>query len=196
VRRSSTRPGIASRPWYRNLLVAPGLRLGYGSVLLPGLAEALEKGDEALIEHEVDRLARRVLEAGRSWQRSDAEALEAVRPPVLPARRHKVRVGLGLGLIPVSVALSLQIPHVVGEAIEAIRRLGRPETDSLPAGHSLTLLCGAFAALALLDGIVKFFARNHLITVSRLVEERLKNDLVAHIARLPAQWLDRASTGT
>jgi N-acetylated-alpha-linked acidic dipeptidase len=57
--------GIASRPWYRNLLVAPGLRLGYGSVLLPGLAEALEKGDEALIEHEVDRLARRVLEAGR-----------------------------------------------------------------------------------------------------------------------------------
>ena len=48
--------GIASRPWFQNLLVAPGRRLGYGAVVLPGLVEALEAGDERLITREIERL--------------------------------------------------------------------------------------------------------------------------------------------
>ncbi len=48
--------GIASRPWFRNLLVAPGLDLGYGAVTLPGLREAIESEDLRAIEHERDRL--------------------------------------------------------------------------------------------------------------------------------------------
>ena len=33
--------GIAGRPWYRNLLVAPGRNLGYGATVMPGISEAL-----------------------------------------------------------------------------------------------------------------------------------------------------------
>ena len=33
--------GLHGRPWYRNLLVAPGRHLGYGATVMPGVAEAL-----------------------------------------------------------------------------------------------------------------------------------------------------------
>ncbi len=48
--------GIPSRPWFRNLVVAPGLDLGYGAVTLPALREAMDSEDDDLIKYEVDRL--------------------------------------------------------------------------------------------------------------------------------------------
>lgn len=33
------RKGLTGRPWYRNLIIAPGLNLGYGATPLPGLSE-------------------------------------------------------------------------------------------------------------------------------------------------------------
>ena len=65
--------GIAGRPWYRNLLVAPGRHLGYGATVMPGIAEALADfeaaGDEAEesalkhVEHEVQRMTRCIKQA-------------------------------------------------------------------------------------------------------------------------------------
>ncbi len=49
--------GIQSRPWFRNLLVAPGIDLGYGAATLPDLDEALESGDEARIEAAAKKLS-------------------------------------------------------------------------------------------------------------------------------------------
>lgn len=108
---------------------------------------------------------------------------------------HWVGVGIGVLCVPVSVVLSLWIPRVVGEAIEQIRRIGAHEADAKSAAGALTISCLTFAALAIADALVKFVARSNLIVASRHVEERLKNDLVAHIARLPAEWYDRARTG-
>ena len=48
--------GILSRPWFRNLTVAPHIDLGYGAAVLPGLAEALESENNAAVEFEVQRL--------------------------------------------------------------------------------------------------------------------------------------------
>ena len=50
--------GLKSRPWYQNLLVAPGRKLGYGAVMLPGITEALESNDMTTVALEVDRLIR------------------------------------------------------------------------------------------------------------------------------------------
>ena len=108
---------------------------------------------------------------------------------------HKVPVLIGCLCVPASVALSLWIPHVVGAAIEQIRRIGAHEADEASAVSALVTSCLFFAGLALADGFVKFVARSNLIVASRRVEEQLKNELVGHIARLPAQWYDKARTG-
>lgn len=39
--------GLAGRPWYRNLLYAPGRNTGYAAVTLPGLREAIAAGNDA-----------------------------------------------------------------------------------------------------------------------------------------------------
>jgi N-acetylated-alpha-linked acidic dipeptidase len=37
--------GLPGRPWYRHQIYAPGFYTGYGVKTLPGVREALEKGD-------------------------------------------------------------------------------------------------------------------------------------------------------
>ncbi len=43
--------------------------------------------------------------------------------------------------------------------------------------------------------MLSFTARHQLICASRVVEERLKADLVQHVSRLPISWFDTARTG-
>jgi N-acetylated-alpha-linked acidic dipeptidase len=51
--------GIPGRPYYQNILIAPGRDDGYGSVTLPGIAEAIEDGKAGVAESElVDLTAR------------------------------------------------------------------------------------------------------------------------------------------
>lgn len=49
--------GLAGRPWYRHTIFAPGTYQGYGVVLLPGVREALERGDWAVARAEAAVLA-------------------------------------------------------------------------------------------------------------------------------------------
>ena len=51
--------GIRGRPFYRNILFAPGRFDGYGAVGLPGLAEAIEDGEAGAASAEVADLAAR-----------------------------------------------------------------------------------------------------------------------------------------
>jgi N-acetylated-alpha-linked acidic dipeptidase len=37
-------PGLPGRPWYRNLICAPGRLTGYSAKTLPGVREAIEDG--------------------------------------------------------------------------------------------------------------------------------------------------------
>ncbi len=108
---------------------------------------------------------------------------------------HRATVAVGMLLVPVSVALSLWIPKVVGGALEQALRLAGPEAAAGPALAALSFACLQVALLSLADGVIKYFARSNLIVASRRVEEQLKNDLVAHILHLPMEWFDRARTG-
>lgn len=49
--------GLAGRPWYRHTVFAPGTYQGYGVVLLPGVREAVERGDWATARAEAAALA-------------------------------------------------------------------------------------------------------------------------------------------
>jgi N-acetylated-alpha-linked acidic dipeptidase len=63
--------GLPGRPWYRHQIYAPGFYTGYGVKTLPGVREALEKGDA----EEADRMAVNLIE---SLHRVRRVLLEAV----------------------------------------------------------------------------------------------------------------------
>ncbi len=50
-------PGLASRPWYRHSIYAPGTYTGYEVVLLPGVREAVDKKDWDAAKREAAALA-------------------------------------------------------------------------------------------------------------------------------------------
>ena len=57
--------GLRGRPWFRNLLFAPGLYTGYAPATLPGVREAAARGDADRIQHELGRLTSRLDAAAR-----------------------------------------------------------------------------------------------------------------------------------
>jgi N-acetylated-alpha-linked acidic dipeptidase len=49
--------GLPKRPWYKHTIFAPGEFTGYAAVVLPGVTEAIEKGDATLAQQQIDSLA-------------------------------------------------------------------------------------------------------------------------------------------
>jgi N-acetylated-alpha-linked acidic dipeptidase len=49
--------GLPHRPWYRHAIYAPGEYTGYAAVVIPGVNEALDKGDAAGVREELNALA-------------------------------------------------------------------------------------------------------------------------------------------
>ena len=56
--------GLPNRPWFRHLLIAPGLTTGYAPWPFPGLQEAVEQRDAALAATEAKRIAGVIAAAG------------------------------------------------------------------------------------------------------------------------------------
>ncbi len=49
--------GLPNRPWYRHAIYAPGQYTGYAAVVIPGVNEAIDKGDAALTQQQLGVLA-------------------------------------------------------------------------------------------------------------------------------------------
>ena len=78
--------GLPERPWYRHLLYAPESETGYRAITLPGLREAIERGDFAEAESEAERLAEAVsgyaadvAEAAARLERAEPSAQRSAR---------------------------------------------------------------------------------------------------------------------
>jgi N-acetylated-alpha-linked acidic dipeptidase len=50
-------PGLPRRPWFRHLIYAPGEYTGYAAVVIPGVNEALDKGDSVRARQQLAVLA-------------------------------------------------------------------------------------------------------------------------------------------
>ncbi len=119
-----------------------------------------------------------------SWFRPLARAFG--RPAAL-LRRHAGLVLFGTALVPVHAAVTLWMPRLLGDTL-----------DQLQAGGSADRLretCWLLAVLALVEAASRYVSRKTLIDASRHVEQALKNDLVAHLQKLPVSWFDRSRTG-
>ena len=64
-----------------------------------------------------------------------------------------------------------------------------------PEGHSLHWYFLGILAFAMISGIFRFLQRRVLIGISREIEFDLRNDLFAHLLRMPPAFFDRMTTG-
>ena len=107
---------------------------------------------------------------------------------------HRLLVLLGCVCIPIHAAVTLWMPRLLGDTLDLLQHgleVGRTTAASTTLRNTCLLLLG----LALAESLFRYVSRKTLIDVSRHVEEELKNDLIAHLQRLPAAWFDRSRTG-
>lgn len=93
--------------------------------------------------------------------------------------------------VPASSLLLLWMTHVIGRSLDLLQAGG----DGAPTDRTLADLCLLLAGIVTAEALARYFARRLLIDASRYAEELLKNELMAHIGRLPIAWFDRARTG-
>ncbi len=126
-----------------------------------------------------------------SWSSSITRAFGR---PLRLLMRHRLLVVTGCLCIPVHAFVTLWMPRLLGDTLDLLQdreKLG----DAVEAVARLRSTCLLLLALAVVESLSRYVSRKTLIDVSRHVEEQLKNDLVAHLQRLPIAWFDRSRTG-
>ncbi len=118
-------------------------------------------------------------------------SLDAFRRPLRLLARHRWLVATGVALVPVHAAITLWMPRLLGDSLDLLRQAdgGAGARTQLRETCLLLLVLGAAEAFA------RYVSRKTLIDASRFVEQELKDELVAHLMRLPVPWFDRARTG-
>ena len=56
-------PGLPGRPWFKHVLQAPGVELGYAAEAFPGIQQAIDVGDMDLAQQQATVVAERLTEA-------------------------------------------------------------------------------------------------------------------------------------
>ena len=129
---------------------------------------------------------RRRVDAARPLSRFRSIARAFGRPTAL-LRRHLGLVVIGVLFVPVHAAVTLWMPRLLGQTLDELHAGGTSER--------LAATCRLLLALAVVEAGSRFVSRKALIDASRHVEQDLKNELVAHLQRLPVAWFDRSRTG-
>jgi len=110
----------------------------------------------------------------------------------------------GLLFAAISAAFSVAVPVVVRQAVDSIPRFvelyhvydGSPFQSYLFSSFSLSLLVFGLMiiGLSLVSGVFTFLMRQTIVVMSRHVEYDLRNQLYAHMQRLPRRfYVDRAT---
>lgn len=60
--------GLPNRPWFRHAIYAPGEYTGYAAVVLPGVNEAIDQGDIAIVQQQIAALAAAIDKAARTLE--------------------------------------------------------------------------------------------------------------------------------
>ncbi len=73
--------GLPERPFYRHLLQAPGINLGYGAVTLPGVTQAIVDGNMTQASEQLDHVVQVVVQATHFLQQANRNCVEIVGRP-------------------------------------------------------------------------------------------------------------------
>jgi len=99
------------------------------------------------------------------------------------ARTYAVGGALTLGY----AAVFASVPMLVGWAISAVEK-------GLPAAE-VVRRCGWLAGATGLRGALRYFSRTAIFNAAREIEYEIRNDLFAHLQRLPQSFFQRWRTG-
>lgn len=102
-------------------------------------------------------------------------------------RRHARGLALGTAALLLTTLFSVASPWVLRHAIDD---LGLQVT-----GQKLRLYAGLLLGLVLVEGLFRYAMRRVLIGLSREIEYELRNDLFAHLLRLPLSYYHRQRVG-
>ncbi|MFT7535495.1 MAG: ATP-binding cassette subfamily B multidrug efflux pump [Hyphomicrobiaceae bacterium] len=96
-------------------------------------------------------------------------------------------VVVGLLLIPINCGVMLWMPRLLGDMIDILPKGGTTE--------ALANTCFLLLGLAIAEALTRFTSRKLLVNASRMVEQSLKDEMTAHLQRLPIAWFDKSRTG-
>ena len=102
-------------------------------------------------------------------------------------RQHATRIAIGFLCILLTNAFMLAAPWVTKYAVDS---LAESVTRQKLAGYAALII-----ALAVLRSTFQFFMRRLIIGVSRDVEYTFRNDLFAHLEKLPVSFYQKNKTG-
>lgn len=102
-------------------------------------------------------------------------------------RRHARGLALGTGALLLTTLFSVASPWVLRHAID--------DLSLQVTGQKLRLYAGLLLLLVLVEGLFRYAMRRVLIGLSREIEYELRNDLFAHLLRLPLSYYHRQRVG-
>lgn len=116
-----------------------------------------------------------------------ASAPQGVRRLAGYLGRHRIRYAVG-GLVTLGyAAVFAVVPMLVAWAIRAVEQ-GLPSEE-------VWRRCGALVAATVGRGALRYWSRTILFNAARQVEYEIRNDLFAHLQRLPQSFFQRWRTG-
>jgi ATP-binding cassette subfamily B protein len=102
-------------------------------------------------------------------------------------RRYRGRYAFGLACLLVTGTLAMAIPYLLKRAVDTIAAGG--------AVASVTWIALAIVAIAAVQSMARTFSRFVIFNVGRDIEYDLRNDLFAHLERLPLAYYQTQQTG-
>jgi len=102
-------------------------------------------------------------------------------------RRYWLRYTMGVACLLATASLAMLVPYLLKQAVDAIGR-GAPL-------RQVGRFAGWIIVIAVAQGIVRSFSRALIFNVGRDVEYDLRNDLFAHLQKLPLAYYHQQSTG-
>lgn len=102
-------------------------------------------------------------------------------------KRYKKKLILGFLFIFISISFSALFPLIVGNGIDALKS---GITYSKIIYYSI-----AAVTTSLISGFFLYLVRQHIIVVSREIENDLRFDFFSHIVRMPREFFNKNSTG-
>jgi ATP-binding cassette subfamily B protein len=102
-------------------------------------------------------------------------------------KKYKKKLILGFIFIILSISFSSLFPLIVGNGIDAIK--------SGVTTSQIIFYSGMAILAALIGGFFLYMVRQHIIVVSREIENDLRYDFFSHIVNMPRDFFNKNSTG-
>ncbi|HEU4430192.1 MAG TPA: ABC transporter ATP-binding protein [Myxococcota bacterium] len=135
----------------------------------------------------------------RSREQIAQERRQMFRRLAYYMRRSGRLYALGVATTLVYALLYVAFPYAMGRTTDAVIAYARLAVADAPAHTSaargIAWMCAGLIGLALARGAVRYFSRVEIFNAAREIEYRIRNDLFAHLQRLPQSFYLKWRTG-